>query len=316
MGYIVKRKLEQNDNLKFFKKLKTSIGSNQDWGPDLVRSALSYERKLQHIQSNGYYVSDTFFYTVANDFLLNFCDSIGEIPEPIKQEVAEKFSSLKDAMVLDIENQRIITIGEASISNQPYMNCWEFCFLALKDIGLVSEKELDDLCYIIYKINKQSPTEEMVITLAEALYTSSLENYRKFSKDSLPSPGDFLLFKKNHMQIPYHCSICIDTEGGYIELNREQCVKKNNLTNYDDLEEDSEWDQEEHDDMFAPGKLYYVPVSEVRQNIQNFIHRHRYILALKEIEPKETSAQLLNALEGTQYEQLVNNMEWVDSILR
>jgi hypothetical protein len=311
----MKRKIELDDNLKFFKKNKP-IGFNQDWGHDLVRSALSYEGKLQHIQSNGYYVADTFLYTAANDFLLNFCDSIGEIPKSIKQEVSEKFSSLKDAMAIDIDTQEIVTIGDVNTNTQPFMNCWEFCFLVLKDTGLVSEKQLDELCYIIHKINKQSPTEEVVITLAQALYTSPLKNYRKFSKESLPSPGDFLLFKKNHMEIPYHCSICIDTEGGYIELSSEQCVRKNNLKNYDDdLEEDSEWDPEE-DPEFAPGKLYYVPVREVRQNIQNFIHHHRNILALKEMEPKNSSAELLNDLEGTQYEYLVNNIEWVNSILR
>ena len=311
----MKRKIERIDNLNFFKKLKTSIDANQDWGHDLVRCAVSYEGKLHHIQSSGYYVSYAFFYTAANDFLLNFCDSIAEIPEPVKQEASEKFSSLNDARVIDIETQEIITLGKANRKTQPHMNCWEFCFLALNDIGLVSEQQLDDLCYIIYKINTQSETEEIAITLAQALYTSSIENYRKFSIDSLPSPGDFLLFKKNHMQHPYHAAICIDKEGGYIELNNDKPVKRNNLTNYNDSE-DVSWDPEDEDEeMYAPEKLYYLPVSEVQQNIKKFIHSHRDILALKDIEPKKTSAELLNELEETQYKQLINNMEWVNSFL-
>ncbi|KTD42212.1 hypothetical protein [Legionella parisiensis] len=302
----MKRKLESDGKSRFFKKLKTSDESNQTLVHKLILAASSYAGKLKHISSSGYYVSYSFLYTAANDFVLNFCDSIGDIPGPIKQAVSEKFTASKNKMV---------PTEQANCDDQPHLSCWEFCFLALKDIGLVSEKQLDDLCYIVYKINEKSPTKEIEITLAHALFNAPLENYRKFSKDSLPAPGDFLLFQKNHASRPYHCSICIDKEGGFIGLNDDECVKQGNVTKYSTLQEDCTWDPEEDDEMWAPESVYYVPVSEIARNIQHFIETYQNIIALKKTEPRKTEEKLLEELGETQYEQLVSDIRIYSGVI-
>ncbi|WP_298624266.1 hypothetical protein [uncultured Legionella sp.] len=259
-----------------------------------------------HISSSGYYVSYSFLYTAANDFILNFCDTIGEIPAPIKQAVAEKFIS---------SQTKTAPNDQRNSGDQPHLCCWDFCFLALKDIGLVSEKQLNDLCYIIYKINEKSLTNEVEMTLAHALFKESLDNYRQFSTDSLPAPGDFLLFQKNHASRPYHCSISTDNKGGFIELNDNECVKRGNFTKSCTLQKNWTWDPEEDDEMWAPERVYYVPVSEVSRNIQHFIETHQNILALKNTEPKKTEDTLLADLAKTQYEDLVSDVQWCNSMI-
>ncbi|CDZ76440.1 hypothetical protein BN59_00709 [Legionella massiliensis] len=303
----MKRKLESGNEQGFFKKTKILDEANQRLAYKLVSSALAYDGKLNHIPSSGYYVVNAFFYTRANDFVLNFCDSIGEIPQAIKQAVSEKFALSKRA-----------TNKAAHVDEQPHLCCWEFCFLVLNDIGLVSKEQLDELCYIVHKINEKSLAQEIEITLLQALFKLPLENYRKFVKgslDSLPSPGDFLVFQKHHMLRPYHASICIDNKGGHIELYDGECVKKANIAECDNLIEDGSWDPEEDSEIDAPESVYYVPVSEVTLNIQSFIARHQDILALKQIEPPKALEDIIQELEGTQYAQLVKDLDWADSLI-
>ena len=204
---------------------------------------------------------------------------------------------------------------EVGVNIQPHFSCWEFCFLALKDIGLVSDKQLDDLCYIVYKINEKNESEEVEVTLANALFKLPIESYREFSQDSLPTPGDFSLFQKKHRVRHYYASICIDHEGGFIGLEDGECVRKGNFTKYDTLKEDWSWDPEDDLEMFAPEHVYYVPVTEVALNIQNFLETHQNVLGLKEIEPKKTEDEVLQALKETQYEQLVEDINWATSMI-
>lgn len=140
----MKRKHDLVTDIGFFKRQKNS----EPLGEKLVRAALLYEGKLQHISSSGHYVSSGLVSAFANDFILNFCDSIGAIPPQIKEEVAGKFRLMKESQ----KNTNVVN-RERSDTN-PHLSCWDFCFLTMKDIGIVTEQQIDDLCYIIYTTNQ------------------------------------------------------------------------------------------------------------------------------------------------------------------
>lgn len=339
----MKRKHESVTEAGFFKRPKTS----ENIGEKIIKAASLYDGKLQHISSNGYYVTAGLTSPFANDFILNFCDSIGEIPQQIKEEVARKFQVMKNS-----PTNTPVVARERSDENL-HLCCWDFCFLVLNDVGIVTEQQIDDLCYIIYMKNKELDEEDNnQLTLADALLNPD-SAYQAYASDNLPSPGDLLVFKKiepvlinsstaneedqvseeqkkplyfcalatdTRKQIgresrPYHCSIATDNPGEHIGLDPdEEYVTKKNLITKKTLKtecvfEDTEYSFED-DGMYLPDKVYYVPVAEVGQNIKNFIAKNQNILDRKDAIPKQSEEEILHALISgqTQYDKLAEEL--------
>lgn len=300
----MKRKVEL-DHVNFFKKHK--IENTRD---SFVRAALTYEGKLQQIPGSGYYVSSNIY--GANDFILNFCDSIGEIPDSVKKAVENKFLKTKQNPAVNAPKERYVN------KNNLHLSCWDFCFLVLNDIGLVTKNQLDDLCYIIYKTNQKNfPDDESndaatddLLTMAHALFKLPYSNYKDYSSGKLPSAGDLLIYKKFDKNRPYHCAIATDNDGGLIGLE-DECVGSENIRDIRTIQSNYEMDFEDYDpiedEIYAPGNIYYVPLEQIAKNVCTFIENNIKILALKKIEPKEPEEKLIKALIHTQHDDLVNN---------
>ncbi|HHF7360992.1 TPA: hypothetical protein ACPSKQ_003279, partial [Legionella feeleii] len=333
----MKRKLESGTDPRLFKRQK----SVEDLSKELIHAASLYQGKLQHISSNGYYVSQAFLASYANDFIINFCDSIGDVPPQIKSAVAEKFEVVK-------KSPPNTTVVERHASNEnPHLCCWEFCLLVLNDINMISKEQIDDLCYIVYTINEQNQEQNeedsnQLLTLADALFNPD-GSYKCYSPDHLPSPGDLLIFRKvepvlladstednpryysclatdTREQIgsesrPYHCSIATDNQGNHIGLDsEEEYVKKKSFITLSSLKQDAFYEDTEYsfadDGMFLPDKVYYVPLEGALQNIANFIAKHQHILAQRDPALKKSEGEILEALikNETQYDKLAQEL--------
>ena len=145
----------------------------------LIQAALAYEGKLQWAQSmNGYITLNR---KIANDFYLLFCGIIGPIPANVKKAVTEKFQRIKS-------KSKEAFNPDDEVVNHLYMNCWEFCLLALIDADIISREQISKIAHIV---NVKSDNS---VQVPHALYHEPLELYTKFNKDTLPCPGDILLF--------------------------------------------------------------------------------------------------------------------------
>lgn len=330
----MKRKLESVTAVSIFKKAK----NYESLSKQFVYTASLYQGKLQHTPSSGYYASGSMASPYANDFLLKFCDGIGAIPAQIKEAVAEKFKLMKESPA----NTNVVE-RERSDANL-HMCCWDFCFLVLKDIGIVTEQQIDDLCYIVYIFNELNANMDGIarLSLADALLSPD-GVYKDYFSGHLPSPGDVLIFKKiepvllddsteenphyysafatnTEEQIgvespPYHCSIAIDDQGGQIGLDDEdEYVRVKNFTTRKTFQKGCSFDDDvysfEDDGMHLPEKVYYVPLQQVEQNISNFIAKHQNIIAMKDSTLKKSEKEVLNALidNFTQYDTLATEV--------
>lgn len=281
----MKRQGEFDSDNHFFKK--TRIDEPSDSIKKLIEIAFSYRSKLHHINSSGFYLSQS-WWRMANDFILHFCDGIGKIPSAIKNEVLNTFEKRREKGV------------------EFDLCCWEFCCLVFFECGIVSREQIDDLCYIVYKSNEYS--EDLVLTLADAFYQAPLESYQKHCPQSLPSPGDLLIFiraygEHNAHEVS-HTAICTDNKGGYIELMSD-CVSCDNLKDFYELEAELLAEHIEVD-IYDAIFVYYVPFDEIQQNIKNFLHLHQNLLKLKKTGIKDES-EVLAALNGTKYDQLARD---------
>lgn len=240
----------------------------------LIRAAIAYLGKLQHIQSNSTFISNIpCVNTYANDFMLMFGDKIGNIPSAVKKAVLEQHNRTRS------RNPQTYLNTTQKDNLELHMNCWEFCFLALYDAGLVTHELLSDLCYILHASNMNRDKEQ---PLVRALYKDPLEDYKKVSGKHLPNPGDILLFVRENEDVPWHAAICIDEQGAFIDLlggsTRKRNISKLSAT------------------------LYLIPLDNVVDNIKHFIGSHKNIQDPPE---KITEEALLLELKKTQHRNLL-----------
>lgn len=265
-------------------------------GQELIAAALKYEAKLRHMPSCGKFLSEGLFMCRANDFILRFAQSLGEVPSDVLSKVDKKYKSI--AAVMPIKK-----------NDCAFMCCWEFCALALMDAHLATQQQIDDICFIVffwneilYEIkddiilqNQLAPlfdpeAEDNTLTLAHAFYQAPINSYQKYSEKELPFPGDLVIFYNKESNEPLHVAIAIDFYGEIIELNSDdKTVKRNSLIETEEL-----FRGEFENDL----GIFYVPASMISGNIKEFLIRYAPILEKKSSWPKLTSFELSADLDG------------------
>lgn len=246
----------------------------------LVQAAIAYEGKLNWIGSKGEYnPGDN---NIADDFMLLFGDSANLIPSNLKQVVAEKYQLIK-AKSLKESNYN----DNGGIVNNLSMNCWEFCLLALMDADIVSKEQISKITNII---NVERENGNSGLSLVHALYQNPVESYKSFNKECLPNKGDILLFfPENNLTEPCHAAMCINNEGGYIELNGDIFqagnVQRNSFIN-------------NPESKYSASKIFYIPASSIQENVVNFIEKYKEGL---NTQSKKTPKEILDWLKHSQY---------------
>jgi hypothetical protein len=231
----------------------------------VIASAISYLDKLRWIPTNISFSSfDLCEGPLTNDFMFLFGKEVAEIPANLKA-----YALHKKARAI------MATSADDLLDDAPLqMNCWSFCFMVLADANIISQAQIEHICRIIHLGDNK-------IDLVETLYLFAKDTLRTYTKESPPAAGDIILFKKDKQPRPYHAAIAINDDGKYMEL----------FTLGATIAEIKKWDDE---------TILFLPLSEVRNNIQKFIESNQETLS-KDHEQKITQEKILEEVRYSDY---------------
>lgn len=216
---------------------------------------------------------------VANDFKLLFWKSYGKLPERVQARVLEKYERTRDPNRINIAYTE--DMEQLRRENELRMCCWEFCYLALMDAGVVTEDQMDTLCILVEVIERQA---QQHFCIADAWYKGDLYEHKTIQQSGQsPSPGDLLIFSRQSR--PIHAGISLGGED-MMDLSYSRGVAKGKYTE-------------------IKGYLIYsFPCGSIATNIKNFIHENRIFYTFYSAFPK-CEEEMAELLAESQYRNLL-----------
>jgi len=273
-----------------------------------IANSLVYSQKLAWARdSAGDYACLDGNKNIANDFKLRYWTSGADVPKGLVDKVDEKFKQIKD-----FDPQ----LGEKEWSDMKIhyderitMCCHDFCYYVLLESNVIDESQLNQV---------MSATYEKGASMGVALFANDYNRLLPVDLENPPAPGDVIVFKQPEVSRPGHYAIWAGNNE-YIELHQDAVMsnsKENMLGSKERLGEKPR-DYSEYNDIYQclrtaakPQKgidMYYIPQSEIRENIQDFIDNNPVTK-----ENKLSDQELREVLDGgrfpTQYKTLMSEL--------